>query len=103
MTRVLVRRNANGEIDWSAELIAELVRQYGTGASQKQIAIQLGISKDSIGKKVQRLGLEERGSPIHAAAQSDKPFVHPDRSAAGLAPLPPGHPLAMWRREEPDA
>ena len=66
----------------------------------EELARRLGFSKGAVIGKVNRLGLPARPSPIRGG-QMPAPratVVHPDRLAAGLAPLPAFHPLAMWRR-----
>ena len=76
--------------------IDRLREEWRRGSGTRDIALILGCSKNAAVGKAHRLGLEGRPSPIlpPPRGQTTPAYVHPDRAAAGAAPLPSFHPLA---------
>jgi hypothetical protein len=54
---------------WTPEAVAELKRLHKAGVKYGAIAKALGVSKNSISGKANRLGLDDRPSPVPAAAK----------------------------------
>jgi GcrA cell cycle regulator len=86
--------------EWTLEA-ERVVRALWGAQSAAVIGRQIGFSKNSVVSKANRLGLALQPSPIKRGGQAPRPvgyvLVHPDRLAAGLAPLPAFHPIAMER------
>ena len=55
---------------WTKERLNKLEKLWGKGLSISEIGKELGVSRNSIAGKVNRLGLEKRRSPISDAKES---------------------------------
>jgi hypothetical protein len=97
---------------WTAEADAELTRLWADGWPTRAIGLELGVSKNSICGRRDRLDLPARPSPIPAAAAAPKAAkptnFHPARAVVALpvvvaAPKPqppPPQPATVFRARQ---
>lgn len=91
-------------MEWAEETIARLRKLWDEGLSTAEIGRRLGISKNAICGKKNRLGLPDRPSPIRRNGES-KPYVKKPHAGANtlpplgsLGPLPkPQAPAKVYR------
>jgi GcrA cell cycle regulator len=57
-------------MEWTASQEAQLRELWEAGHSMAAIGVKMGVSKNAIAGKRNRMGLTERASPINAAARS---------------------------------
>jgi hypothetical protein len=73
--------------DWTPELEVRLQQINTTGASYREIARTMGLTKNTVRGKLERLGLADRGTCIKPTVERPRPIERP--------PLPAGHPIAL--------
>ena len=67
------KRGSNTEVDWTSDLIKRLRRDWKTGRSTAEIGRRLGVSKNAVIGKADRLGLPARPSPIRPKGSGKYP------------------------------
>jgi GcrA cell cycle regulator len=77
--------------EWTPQRISALIALWGEGLTTSQMGSRLGITKNAVVGKVNRLGLPKRGSPIK---QKPKPAA-----VVCMSTLRPG--MCSWPDGEP--
>ncbi len=73
---------------WTDELVAELSRLWNEGHSTAEIGRRLGVTKNAVVGKANRIGLPARQSPIKRTVSG----VQPDALRRGQCAWPIGDP-----------
>jgi GcrA cell cycle regulator len=75
-------------MDWSAEAIERLRALWAEGHSTAEIGRRMGVSKNAVVGKAQRLNLPARPSPIRRDASAERPQPAPARVPRSNGSLP---------------
>ena len=94
------KRGSNTEVDWTPDLIKRLRREWKTGRSTAEIGRRLGVSKNAVIGKADRLDLPARPSPIRPKGSGKHP--HSERKPRRpIVPTSPAPERAAALRPEP--